>query len=189
MIKRTTLVIIVLIALAATTAMAEPVADKWILTPRVGYAWMTSNDDGDSFTGMAASASIERNVYGQNYALGLSAGYAWATDEVATEDGNINIDHTTIPILATFKYMFGNRRWTGHLGFGMGVHISSTEAPDVTQETDTVTGFAMAYPLGLMFWISENLNIGVSYQFNWLLSSYLSDDASQSANLGVGFQF
>ena len=186
--KRTILIVMVLLALAATAVMAEPVADKWMLTPRVGYAWMTSNDDGNSFNGMSVSASIERNVYGQNYALGLSTGYAWATDEVETEDGNINIDHTTIPILATFKYMFGNRRWTGHLGFGMGVHISSTEA-DITWETDTTTGFAMAYPLGVMFWVSENFNINASYQYNWLLSSYLSNDASQSANLGVGFQF
>ncbi len=187
--KRITMMTMILLALAASAAVAEPIADKWILTPRVGYAWMKSNDDGNSFTGMTASLSIERNVYGQNYALGLSAGYAWATDEVATEEGNINIDHTTIPILATFKYMFGNRRWTGHLGFGMGVHISDTKAPDVTWETDSTTGFAMAFPLGVMFWVSENLNIGVSYQFNWLLSSYLSDDASQSANLGVGLQF
>jgi opacity protein-like surface antigen len=150
---------------------------------------MTSNDDGNSFDGYAVSATIERNVYGQNYALGFSGGYGWATDEVETESGNFNIDHTTIPILATFRYMFGNVRWTGHLGFGMGVHISSTKAPDVTWEEDSTTGFAMAFPLGLMFWVTENINIGASYQFNWLLSSYLSNDASQSANLGIGFQF
>lgn len=188
MTKRTTMVVVILLALSAAAVMAEPMEDKWMLTPRLGYAWMTSNDDGNSFNGIVVSASIERNVYGQNYALGFSTGYAWATDEVKTEGGSINIDHTTIPILATFKYMFGNRRWTGHLGFGMGVHISSTEA-DVAWETDTRTGFAMAYPLGVMFWVSENFNIDASYQFNWLLSSYLSNDASQSANLGVGFQF
>ncbi len=188
MIKRIAMVVVILLALAASSVLAEPMADKWILTPRVGYAWMTSNDDGNSFTGMAASVSIERNVYGQAYALGLSAGYAWATDEVETEDGNINIDHMSIPILATFKYMFGNQRWTGHLGFGMGVHISDTDA-DITWETDSRTGFAMAFPIGAMFWVTENININASYQFNWLLESYLSDDASQSANLGVGFQF
>jgi opacity protein-like surface antigen len=189
MMKRITMVTLVLLVLAASAALAEPIADKWILTPRVGYAWMSSNDDGDSFTGMVASASIERNVYGQAYALGFSAGYAWATDEVDTEGGIVKIDHTSIPILATFKYMFGNRRWTGHLGFGMGVHISSTKAPDFTWEDESTTGFAMAFPLGVMFWVSENININASYQFNWLLSSYLSDDASQSANLGIGFQF
>ena len=187
--KRTGIVTLILLALAASSVMAEPIADKWMLTPRAGYAWMTSNDDGNVFNGYVASLSIERNVYGQNYALGFSAGYAWATDEVDTEDGTVNIDHTTIPILATFRYMFGNQRWTGHLGFGMGVHISDTEAPDVTWKTDSTTGFAMAFPLGVMFWVSENININASYQFNWLLSSYLSDDASQSANLGVGFQF
>ncbi len=187
--KRTILIAMALVALATAVAVAEPIPDKWILTPRVGYAWMTSNDDGKGFEGMVASASIERNVYGQAYALGFSTGYAWATDEVATDEGNINIDHTSIPILATFKYMFGNKRWTGHLGFGMGVHISSTKAPDFTLEEESTTGFAMAFPLGVMFWISENININASYQFNWMLSSYLSDDASQSANLGVGFQF
>ncbi len=186
--KRITMVTLILLALAASAALAEPEADKWMLTPRVGYTWMTSNDDGDLFNGMAVTAAIEHNVYGQNYALGLFTGYAWATDEVDTEGGKINIDHTTIPILATFKYMFGNKRWTGHLGFGMGVHISSTEA-DVSVETETITGFAMGYPIGLMFWVSDNVNICASSQFNWLLSSYLSDDASQSANLGVGFQF
>lgn len=187
--KRMTMVTVILLALAASAAVAEPVPDKWMLTPRVGYAWMQSNDDGNSFDGLVASVAIERNVYGQAYALGFSVGYAWATDEVATDDGNINIDHTSIPILATFKYMFGNRRWTGHLGFGMGVHISDTEAPDVAWKTDSTTGFAMAFPLGVMFWVSENFNINASYQFNWLLSSYLADDASQSANLGIGFQF
>jgi len=188
MIKRITMVVMILLALAATAVMAEPIADKWMLTPRVGYAWMKSNNDGNSFDGLVVSASIERNVYGQNYALGLSTGYAWATDEVVTDDETLNIDHTSIPILATFKYMFGNMRWTGHLGFGMGVHISSTEA-DFTHKTDSTTGFAMAFPLGVMFWVSENFNINASYQFNWLLSSYLSEDASQSTNLGVGFQF
>ena len=99
--KRTILIAMALVALATAVAVAEPIPDKWILTPRVGYAWMKSNDDGKGFEGMVASASIERNVYGQNYALGFSAGYAWATDEVDTEDGTINIDHTSIPILAT----------------------------------------------------------------------------------------
>ena len=187
--KRMTMVTMILLVLAASSALAAPEANKWMLTPRAGYVWMTSNDDGNVFTGMAASLSIERNVYGQNYALGFSAGYGWATDEVETEGENINIEHTSIPILATFKYMFGNQRWTGHLGMGMGIHISDTEAPDITWKTDSTTGFAMTFPLGVMFWVSENFNINASYQFNWLLSSCLSDDASQSANLGVGFQF
>jgi opacity protein-like surface antigen len=189
MLKRMTVVTLVLLALAATSAIAEPIPDKWMLTPKVGWVYMTSNDDGESFDGMAATLAIEHNIYGQHYALGLMAGYGWATDEVSTETGSFNIDHTTIPILATFRYMFGNRRWTGHLGFGMGVHISSTKAPDVTWEEDSTTGFAMAFPLGVMFWVSENININATYQFNWMLSSYLSDDASQSANLGIGFQF
>ena len=189
MMKRMTMVTMILLALAASSVLAEPIPDKWMLTPRVGYTWMNSNDDGELFTGYAVSAAIEHNIYGQAYALGLSAGYAWATDEIEAETGNFDIDHTSIPILATFKYMFGNQRWTGHLGFGMGVHISSTKAPDVTHEEDSRVGFAMAYPIGLMFWVTENVNIGASYQFNWLLESYLSDNASQSANLGVGFQF
>jgi opacity protein-like surface antigen len=189
MMKRITVVTLVLIALASTAVMAEPIPDKWMLTPRVGYVWMNSNDDGSVFNGMAASLSIEHNIYNQHYALGLSTGYGWATDEVTTDSGSFDIDHSTIPILATFRYMFGNVRWTGHLGFGMGVHISSAKAPSVTWEEDTTTGFAMAYPVGVMFWVNESLNINVAYQFNWMLSSYLSDDSSQSANLGVGFQF
>ena len=106
-----------------------------------------------------------------------------------TDGGQVDIDHTSIPILATFRYMFGSKRWTGYLGFGMGVHISETKAPDVTWQTDSTTGFAMAFPLGVMFWITENININATYQYNWLLSSYLTDDRSQSANLGLGFQF
>jgi opacity protein-like surface antigen len=189
MIKRTLVLFMVLSVLGVSAAMAEPMADKWMFTPRAGYVWMTSNDDGEAFDGYAVSLAIEHNVYGQSYALGLATGYGWATDEVESEYGNFDIDHTTIPILATFKYMFGNRRWTGHLGFGMGVHISSTKAPDVTKEEESTTGFAMAYPVGVMFWVSDNFNINVSYQFNWLLTSYLSDDRSQSAYLGAGFQF
>ncbi len=187
--KRIIVLTLVLLVLAATAVMAEPVPDKWMLTPRFGYVWMTSNDDGDPFEGMSATLAIEHNIYGQHYALGLMTGYGWATDEITAETGNFDIDHTSIPILATFKYMFGNQRFTGHLGFGMGVHISSTKAPDVTYEEESTTGFAMAFPLGVMFWVTENININAAYQFNWMLSSYLSDDASQSANLGIGFQF
>ena len=188
--KRTFMVAMILIAMAVSSALAEPIADKWMLTPRAGYVWMTSNDDGEAFNGYAASLSIEHNVYGQSYALGLQAGYAWATDEITpTEGEKFDIDHTSIPILATFKYMFGNKRWTGHLGFGMGIHYSTAKAPDVTWKEESVTGFAMAVPLGVMFWVTESVNIDVAYQFNWLLSSYLSEDASHSANLGVGFQF
>ena len=190
MLKRISVLTLVLLAVAATAVMAEPIPDKWMLTPRFGYVFMTSNDDGESFDGMAASLAIEHNIYGQHYALGLMTGYGWATDEITPTEGEaFDIDHTSIPILATFKYMFGNMRWTGHLGFGAGVHISSTKAPEVTSQEESVTGFAMSVPLGVMFWVTENININIAYQYNWMLSSYLSDDASQSANLGIGFQF
>lgn len=189
MMKRISVLTLVLLAVAATAVMAEPIPDKWMLTPRFGYVWMTSNDDGEAFNGYSATLAIEHNIYGQHYALGLMTGYGWATDEITSDEGNFDIEHTSIPILATFKYMFGNVRWTGHLGFGMGVHISSTKAPDVTTVEESVTGFAMGYPLGVMFWVTENLNINAAYQFNWLLSSYLSDDSSHSANVGIGFQF
>jgi len=188
--KRMFMLTMILIALAASSVLAEPIDDKWMLTPRVGYAWMSSKDGTGTFNGYAASLSIERNVYGQSYALGLQAGYGLATEEVVPDEGEpFDIDHTSIPVLLTFKYMFGNKRWTGHLGFGAGIHYSTTKAPDVTYKEESITGFAMAVPLGLMFWVTENVNIDVSYQFNWLLSSYLADDASHSVNLGVGFQF
>jgi len=188
--KRTFMVTMILLAMAASSVLAEPIANKWILTPRVGYLYMTSNDDGEEFNGYSASLSIERNVYGQNYALGFQAGYAWATDEIVPDEGEtFDIDHTSIPVITTFKYMFGNLRWTGHLGFGVGVHYSTVKAPDVAWEEESIWGFAMAAPLGVMFWVTENVNIDLAYQFNWLLSSYLSDDASHMVNLGVGFQF
>lgn len=188
--KRTFMVTTILIALAASSVLAEPIADKWMLTPRVGYVWMSTDEHGETFNGYSVNLQIERNVYGQSYALGFSGGYGWATDEVTpTEGEKFDIDHTSIPILATFKYMFGNKRWTGHLGLGMGIHYSTTKSPDVTYKEDSVTGFAAGVPLGLMFWVTENVNIDVAYQFNWLIGSFLSNEASQSLNLGVGFQF
>jgi opacity protein-like surface antigen len=188
--KRISALSLIVLVLAASSASAAPMAGRFILTPKFGYVWMGSTYADETFNGYQGGISIERTVYGQSYALGFDVSYLAATDEFEAEgvDEKVKIDHTSIPIMATFKYMWSTTRWTLHLGLGLGAHNVKTEA-NVTWEKVDTWGMAMAFPVGLMFWPTENLNINASYQMNWLLDNALAEDRSTTIYAGVGFQF
>ena len=78
--KRTTLVAVVLLALSASAAVAEPMEDKWLFAPNVGYVTMTSNDDDKAFNGVSLNGTIERIAPGGFYALGFYLCYISAVD-------------------------------------------------------------------------------------------------------------
>jgi opacity protein-like surface antigen len=190
MMKRISVVTLIVLVLAASSALAEPIADRFMLNPKFGFTWQSSAQDNETFTGYAASLSIERNVYGQSYALGFDVGYMWATDEFEAEgfEETVKIDQMSLPILATMKYMWSTKRLSLHLGLGMGVHKSWTSA-NVTWEKDEVWGFAMAVPIGLKVWLAENFFVNANYQLGWLLSRTLTEDRVTTVNIGLGFQF
>jgi len=189
--------LILLVALAGLMVSAGGAQAQFkdravLLTLSAGAATSTSEESGGSITGNAANFTLEKVVSGGMISVGISIPYIYA-DGTVEEPGNDpnDIAFRGTPFLLTCKYNFINGRFAAYAGAGIGVHWSNLKqhAGTVDEVSQDFTGMAFGIPVGIAYFLAEDLYLQGVYSLSYMNTTPLRDNMAHAFMLGLGFQW
>jgi opacity protein-like surface antigen len=167
--------------------------DQAVLLTLSGGALLTTSDvSGQSITGNAANFTFEKVVSEGKVSVGIAIPYIFA-DETVTVSGQVpeKITYSGTPVMLTCKYNILNGRFAAYAGAGIGVHWSSLKRHEgtVDEVSSSFTGMALGVPVGVAFFLAEDLYLQGVYSLSYMSTTPLRDDIAHGFMLGLGFQW
>jgi outer membrane protein W len=185
---------VVIFALPAP-APAQIAEDTGLLTANLGWALSKNGTTGNNINGSALNFTYDRFDVDERLTLGINFSVLYLQDEVSDTMGNTrSVNIRSVPVYLSGKYWIGppQGKWFGYFGLGIGVQLSTEEVsttgsnPDYTR--DQRSGLALAVPLGVTFFVSDNVLINAIYQLNVMSGSYFDNRVAHLFALGIGFR-
>jgi opacity protein-like surface antigen len=167
--------------------------DQAVLLTLSGGALLTTSDvSGQSITGNAANFTFEKVVSEGKVSVGIAIPYIFA-DETVTGSEQVpeKITYSGTPVMLTCKYNILNGRFAAYAGAGIGVHWSSLKRHEgtVDEVSSSFTGMALGVPVGVAFFLAEDLYLQGVYSLSYMSTTPLRDDIAHGFMLGLGFQW
>jgi len=177
---------------SAGGALAQYKDQAVLLTLSGGALKATGDVSGQSITGNAANFTFEKVLSGGKVSVGIAIPYIFADETVSVPgDDPVNISYSGTPVLLTCKYNILNGRFAASVGAGIGVHWSSLKQHEGTVDeiSNSFTGMALGVPVGVAFFLAEDLYLQGVYSLSYMSTTPLRDDMAHSFLLGLGFQW
>jgi len=177
---------------SAGGAQAQYKDQAVLLTLSGGALKTTSDESGQSITGNAANFTFEKVLSDGKVSVGISIPFLFA-DETVSVPGHdpVNISYRGTPFLLTCKYNILNGGFAAYVGAGIGVHWSSLKQYEgtVDEVSSSFTGMALGVPVGIAFFLAEDLYLQGVYSLSYMSTTPLRDDIAHGFLLGLGFQW
>ena len=181
-------------------ASAQLKKNSWLWTLNVGYVPLTSELTNNSIDGWTGSTTVEKLIGQSNWSIGMNFAFFNA------EDNNANIDavemkqsYSTYSIyLGTKYFVTGMDKWVPYFGLSLGVNQNSryttisgtptTLNSDVVSGTEHKSSYAFAAPIGVNWFVSDEVYLGLNLTSIWNDDTYFTSAVNLLMNLSVGFQ-
>ena len=201
--KKTLLLVVTLFLffIYAQPASAQLKKGSWLWTLNVGYAPLTSTLTNNSIDGWSGSTTVEKLVGKSNWSIGMNFAYFNASDNDARIDAvEMNQSYSSYSIyLGTKYFVTGMDKWVPYFGLSLGVNqnsryttISGTNTTtlnsDVVSGTEHKSSYAFAAPIGVYWFVSDEVYLGFNLTSIWNDDTYFTSAVNLLMNLSVGFQ-
>jgi outer membrane protein W len=189
----------VLLLLAIGTTEAQVQEGSYLWTLNVGYASVRNPLSGNDLNGMSFNTTLEKTLSTSNWALGMNIAFYEASDQYSIQGVTIDQGFSNTFVFLTGKYLIRSMgQWVPYIGLGVGIQFAkrhtvvngvfTVNGDQVISGNTSENSFAFATPVGVNFFASEAVFIGVNMTGLWMNESYFRDDFMMVWNLGLGFQ-
>jgi hypothetical protein len=181
-------------------ANAQLKKGSWLWTLSVGYVPVTSQLTNNSLDGWVGSTTVEKLIGKSNWSIGMNFAFFSADDKDAMINGTeIGQSYNTSSLYLGTKYFVSSMGdWVPYFGLGLGVHWTSryttisgntiSLSPEVLTGNEHTSNFAFSAPVGLNWFLSKEVFVGLNLTSVWMNDSYYTSDVNLFMNLSVGFQ-
>ena len=138
------------------------------------------------------SFTFEKVISDGNVSVGIAIPYIFADETVSVSGYDPEkITYSGTPVMLTCKYNIFNGRFAAYAGAGIGVHWSSLKRHEgtVDEVSSSFTGMALGVPVGVAFFLAEDLYLQGVYSLSYMSTTPLRDDIAHGFLLGLGFQW
>ena len=189
----------VLLLFVTGTTQAQIQEESYLWTLNVGFAQVRTPLSANDLDGYSFNTTLEKTLDTPNWALGMNIAFYEASDEYSLQGVEINQSFSSSFIFLTGKYLISSMgRWVPYIGLGVGVHfgkrytvangVLTIDGDRIISGNTSQNSFALATPIGVNFFASETVYIGLNMTGLWMDKSYFRDDFMMVWNLGLGFQ-
>jgi hypothetical protein len=191
-VNRVTTVLLVLLVVTATTAVAEIGPGRAMISIGGSYFGGKLESTGELVNGTAMNLGLD--VVHPVKPISLLVAFSWGQMTRQDEETSGRVERS----LQTWPTFIGGRLWLGprwiKLSFGAaaGVWFSSldTRIDGVTVNSTSDEGFGLMFPIGASLSITRGLNLNVGYAANVLLdTTSLENDLLHAVNVSLGFSW
>jgi len=164
----------------------------------VGFANLTNPVSTNSISAWSGSTTLERMVGSSDWSFGFNFAFFEAFDEFKIEDANVAQSFSSYSLyLGTKYYVRSMGRWVPYIGFGLGVHWSDrytsgtgfvkVDDENVYSGKQNRTSLALGVPVGINYFLSEEVFLGANLTSIWMEESYFKSSVNLLINLSLGF--
>jgi outer membrane protein W len=191
---------IFLILLISGVASAQLKSDSWLWTLNLGYTSVKSNLTQESLNGYTFNSTIEKHMRNGHWAYGLNLAFLSANDELIVSSGGEKIYYSisSTALFLTAKYFFTKTEIVPYIGLGLGVNFANNDRgatgfydaePTAVATSSSLTGLALALPVGMNWFLDKQLFIGINVVPTWTEKTFFESKFNFLINFSLGFQF
>ena len=191
---------LMLLVLFVNPGQAQLEQGAYLWTLNLGYLPLKNAETVNSLDGYGLNTTFEKLIQNSGFALGFNLGVYWTQDEIfITPDMTGVQSFRSNSIYGTLKYMFfTSSNWSPYVGLGVGVQTTVKDVAvkglyvvqdNVVVGSQAKTGFVVAAPLGVNYFIDAKTFVGLNVLPLWAEDSFYEQELNWMFNLSLGFQF
>lgn len=184
----------------AGVASAQVKPDSFLWTLNLGYTSVKSSLTDQSLNGFTFNSTVEKHIRNTQWALGLNLAFISADDELILSSGGEKIYYSvsSTALFLTAKYFFTKTEIVPYIGLGLGVNFATNDRaatgfyvvqPTAVAASSSLTGGALALPLGVNWFIDKQVFLGVNVVPMWTEKTFFDSEFTFLINFSLGFQF
>lgn len=194
-----TLFAITLFSFSSSSAQIK--TEATVLTLNLGIVSLSDLDTGADITGYSFNTTLEKYYRNTGWSFGMNIGFNRGED-VVTTSASVKTYSTlkSTTLFITGKYSFQkSSNIIPYIGIGFGWSFSNKETaftdlisvggPSSGYYETSLTGYMIAAPLGVNFYLSPEVFLGLNIAPFYSENSFYKDDFNWAFNFSLGFQF
>jgi hypothetical protein len=199
MYKKVILISVLMICLCYSgPSFAQIEDDAYLWALNVGWAPVTNKISTNSLNGWSGGTTLEKMLSNSNWAIGFNLTFIGASDEYKIQDVHVAQSFEGVGLYIGFKhYVRSLGSWVPYLGLAAGVNFSdryttstgfyTIEGENVYIGSEKLNSFALAVPLGLNWFVSQKVYLGLNFTAVWADKTFYKSNVNSVLNLALGF--
>jgi hypothetical protein len=197
--KRFTILITGLIVFTSSIhAQIKPDGLNWL--NYLSFGSVENTLSGNTMDILGYTALFETYYGDTGFSLGLSAGFASMEDQYVYDSIDVYDNYNSTSFYFSAKYSLNRKgRFVPYASVALGIQFAKKETAvqnvpgqiptDIFVGRQSKTAFNIAAPLGLNYWTSKSVYIGINITPVWTSKSFFDSQFGWAASIALGFQF